>query len=96
VCQPIAPQYEQILIRFAREAINNAVRHAHCRKITIHYEAQDNRVLVSVRDDGKGFDPTYVSPTKLGLKRNSPHQSEEPYLSFPRLGPAHWSVYRSL
>jgi signal transduction histidine kinase len=68
LCRPLAPLHEQTLLRFAREAINNAVRHSHCKAITVRCGAQGSRVLMSVRDDGIGFDPSQVPLHKLGLK----------------------------
>ncbi len=65
---PLAFQHEQILVRFAREAINNAVRHAHCTQIRVCCESQDHCVRVGVQDDGVGFDPTRIQSNKLGLK----------------------------
>ena len=67
-CRALAPQHQETLIRFAREAINNAVRHAHCKTITVSGAEQDGRLTFSVTDDGGGFDPSQIPPRKLGLK----------------------------
>ncbi|HLF27421.1 MAG TPA: GAF domain-containing protein [Anaerolineae bacterium] len=64
----LPPNMERLLMRFAREAMNNAVRHSGCRAINVRCEALAHRVFLSVSDDGIGFDPTQVAPNKLGLK----------------------------
>jgi two-component system NarL family sensor kinase len=42
--------------RICEEALGNAVRHAHARRIAIELHARDARLLVRVFDDGIGFD----------------------------------------
>jgi signal transduction histidine kinase/ligand-binding sensor domain-containing protein len=42
--------------RIVQEAVNNTVRHASAGSITVSVRADANRLLLSVRDDGKGFD----------------------------------------
>lgn len=64
----LEPAAQQILMRFAREAINNAVKHSHCSTITVRSESQGNCITLQVCDDGQGFDPERVPTNKLGLK----------------------------
>jgi two-component system CheB/CheR fusion protein len=45
------------LYRIAQEMVHNAVRHAQARHITIRLSKADHRIELSVRDDGKGFQP---------------------------------------
>jgi signal transduction histidine kinase len=66
--QPLPPEAEQKMLRVAREALNNAVRHADCHSISVCCESTERHALVEVRDDGKGFDPACVLPRKLGLR----------------------------
>jgi signal transduction histidine kinase len=40
-----------------REAVSNAVRHAQARRITVRLQVQEPDLVVSVTDDGVGFDP---------------------------------------
>jgi len=49
---------EDNLLRIAQEAINNAVTHARPQHIIVNLSFDINRVQLSVRDDGKGFDAT--------------------------------------
>jgi signal transduction histidine kinase len=48
---------EENLLRFGQEAITNAVKHAQASRIQIEIAYRDGKVLVSVRDNGRGFDP---------------------------------------
>jgi ligand-binding sensor domain-containing protein/two-component sensor histidine kinase len=39
-----------------KEAVNNAVRHAECRKVYIELEVEGTRLVLTVADDGRGFE----------------------------------------
>jgi signal transduction histidine kinase len=43
------------LYRIAQEAINNALKHGHCKSISIGLGAVDEEVILTVKDDGVGF-----------------------------------------
>jgi signal transduction histidine kinase len=43
------------LFRVAQEALRNALKHAQARTITLSFRHLGNEVLLSVRDDGRGF-----------------------------------------
>ena len=54
--------------RIAQEALTNVARHAEARSVTIALRADDERLVLSVRDDGRGFDPDAVAGKgSLGL-----------------------------
>lgn len=55
------------LVRVAREAANNAVRHAGASAITVSLRTLHDRVVLVVTDDGVGFDPS-VSRPGYGLR----------------------------
>ena len=57
---------EQV-VRVAREATNNAVRHAGASAITVSLRNLRDRLLLVVADDGAGFDPS-VSRSGYGLR----------------------------
>lgn len=42
----------------AREAVSNALRHARCTHIGVELESAPGALVLRVRDDGVGFDPT--------------------------------------
>ena len=50
------PELETQCFRIAQEAINNVVKHAHARLVTVEVSQQDEQLHLSVRDDGVGFD----------------------------------------
>jgi nitrate/nitrite-specific signal transduction histidine kinase len=45
------------LIHIGREAIVNSVRHADPRQIVLSIEYEGKRVILTVEDEGRGFDP---------------------------------------
>ncbi len=61
---PLPSEVETTLFRIAQEGLNNAVHHAQANHIwvTLNY---DDGVSLTVRDDGRGFDPAAaMSPSK--------------------------------
>jgi PAS domain S-box-containing protein len=48
---------ESACFRLVQEAVTNALRHSGAREVTVHVEEAADALLVSVRDDGRGFDP---------------------------------------
>lgn len=50
--------YEIACFRVVQEAITNALRHAAARQIDVHVVRSANRLVLSIQDDGRGFDPT--------------------------------------
>jgi signal transduction histidine kinase len=47
---------EGVLYRVAREAVTNAVRHSGCTRIHVVIEYGHGEVVLTIRDDGDGFD----------------------------------------
>ena len=52
----LAPEVETACFRVAQEAINNIVRHAAAGNVWLRLFVTGERVALSVRDDGRGFD----------------------------------------
>jgi signal transduction histidine kinase len=52
----LEPALETACFRFVQEAMTNIVRHAQARHVWIEARRHNDRLRVSVRDDGKGFD----------------------------------------
>ena len=50
-----------------REALNNVIKHADASEVEIRLSVQKDRLLVSITDNGCGFDPTAGS-TRNGLR----------------------------
>ncbi len=61
-----------VLYRIAQEALNNIRKHARAKQVTVFVGPLDDGVLVTVQDDGMGFDVVEVAtralPGHLGLQ----------------------------
>jgi signal transduction histidine kinase len=55
------------VLRIAQEALGNALRHAEAQRIRVQLEDGSGRLVLSVADDGRGFDPGAVRGQRLGL-----------------------------
>jgi signal transduction histidine kinase len=55
------------LYRAIQEAMTNCGKHANAKRVSVMIKQENNRVYVSVRDDGKGFDPSHTYTQGLGL-----------------------------
>lgn len=53
----LATERELALFRIAQEALNNVSKHAQARTVTLALDKIDGAVLMTVGDDGSGFDP---------------------------------------
>jgi signal transduction histidine kinase len=55
--------------RVAQEAVRNAIRHARATTLTVDVRRDDGRLVLSVVDDGEGFDPGGErGPESFGLR----------------------------
>jgi len=63
--QRLSPEIETALFRVLQEAINNIGRHAAARNVAIKLELVENMALVSIEDDGIGFDLSSLSMTAV-------------------------------
>lgn len=50
-------EYRTCIYRIVQEALNNAARHAHASTVRVEARQEDGRIVVSIQDDGGGFDP---------------------------------------
>jgi two-component system nitrate/nitrite sensor histidine kinase NarX len=53
----LAPASESQIIRIVQEALNNVRKHAQVDRARVGVERREGWLCVSVRDDGRGFDP---------------------------------------
>jgi signal transduction histidine kinase len=53
----MAPERTDALVGIAREALTNAARHSGSRQVSLSLCRAGGRVLMRVRDSGRGFDP---------------------------------------
>ncbi|MFH1984019.1 MAG: PAS domain-containing protein [Pseudomonadota bacterium] len=69
--QPIPPlsnRVATVAYRIAQEALTNVVRHAAAGRVDVKLELLDGTLVLTVADDGKGFDPTGLTESEgLGL-----------------------------
>jgi two-component system sensor histidine kinase DegS len=65
----LAPYLEVMLFRAIQELLGNTARHSQATQVKVMVDMGDDRVRVSVDDNGKGFDADAVlQGTSLGLK----------------------------
>lgn len=48
--------HERLLLAAARELLANVARHADARQVTLRLAEQDRDIVISIHDDGRGFD----------------------------------------
>ncbi|MGN6129317.1 MAG: histidine kinase [Nocardioidaceae bacterium] len=61
-------EVEEQLYRLALEALHNAIKHAAATGIEVRLDRDAGDVVVSVVDDGCGFDPSVPRPGHLGME----------------------------
>ena len=49
------------LLLIFKEAVNNAARHARCSAVTVDLRVEQSRVMLTISDDGVGFDTSAAS-----------------------------------
>jgi signal transduction histidine kinase len=56
----LAREAENAIYRIVQEALNNSVKHAGARRVSLRVEQCSDHVEITVRDDGQGFEPESV------------------------------------
>jgi signal transduction histidine kinase len=65
----LLPLPKEVALYFiAQEGLNNVLRHADAKSVTVHLRERRGRVLLVVEDDGCGFDPRNIGKGGLGLR----------------------------
>ncbi len=65
VADELPDEYKTCIYRVVQEALHNCARHSHATAVRIRVEQAPDRLLLTIHDDGRGFD---VDQTKgLGL-----------------------------
>jgi signal transduction histidine kinase len=62
----VSPVIEKNLLRIFQEAMANAVKHAAARNIYIKLRYGSDCLMLSVQDDGSGFDTEQIIPLGVG------------------------------
>ena len=53
--------HERLLLSAARELLTNVARHADARQVILSLAEEDGYIVVSIHDDGRGFDEAAVA-----------------------------------
>lgn len=59
---------ENAIFRVAQESLTNIRKHSQSSRAEVALRRQDDRVLLSIRDHGAGFDPQQVDRDRFGLR----------------------------
>lgn len=57
---PLSPEAEVQIIRVVQEALTNVRKHAGAKNVSVEISQQGGHMLISVQDDGRGFDPGFL------------------------------------
>jgi len=63
----LSPRAEAEVLRIAQEALNNVQRHADATLVRVRLESHEGNLLLTVSDNGRGFDPAAVDEQGVGL-----------------------------
>jgi signal transduction histidine kinase len=64
---PLTREDQVIVFRIIQEALHNAMKHAEASRIGITLALDGHRILIQVRDNGKGFDAGTIQEHGVGL-----------------------------
>ena len=56
---------KEALYRIAQEALQNVAKHAHATKVELSLQNKDEKLILEIRDNGKGFDASREFPGHL-------------------------------
>jgi signal transduction histidine kinase len=59
--------YNITLYRLLQEALNNIVKHAKATHAWVDLSAEDDYIVLTIQDNGHGFDPVNTQPSGMGL-----------------------------
>jgi signal transduction histidine kinase len=59
--RPVRPDAEFALLRAAQEALANVAKHARATRVGLTLSYMEHEVALDVRDDGRGFDPGWLT-----------------------------------
>jgi signal transduction histidine kinase len=56
------------IFRIIQELVNNSIKHADATEIDVQISCRDNTMLITIEDNGKGFDTNNTKGNGIGLK----------------------------
>jgi len=71
--RPLDAEKKLIIFRIAQEALNNVLKHAQAKDISVLLMYMSVKIILSIKDDGKGFSPEGAQKS-LGLQ-NMAHRA---------------------
>lgn len=63
----MADEQATVMFRIVQESLTNVARHAHASRVDITIDTRDDEVVLTVRDNGRGFDPSRPPHKSFGL-----------------------------
>ncbi len=67
---PLPPETREAILGAARQALDNARRHAPGARRSLSVRASGGAVEVEIADDGPGFDPSHIAHDRLGVRQS--------------------------
>ncbi len=64
---PLDAQFRHGVFLAFKEALNNVVRHSGATEVRLKIEATERQLMITIQDNGCGFDPTVAAPGNDGL-----------------------------
>ncbi|MBI5373590.1 MAG: PAS domain S-box protein [Sphingobacteriales bacterium] len=72
---PVPDAAKTALFRIFQESLTNVVRHSSAKKVSVELREEEDQLVMTIMDDGKGFEPGKVADKKtlgiLGMKERS-------------------------
>jgi signal transduction histidine kinase len=62
----LGPDIEYNILRIAQEAVTNAMKHSSGRKVEVELNCASQQLVLTIRDDGVGFDTRLIEPSLPG------------------------------
>ena len=59
---------KNMLLRIAQEFIQNSLKHADCKTIKVHIGQSESLIIMTLSDDGKGFEIEKIKSLGIGLQ----------------------------
>ncbi|MBA3777929.1 MAG: sensor histidine kinase [Chloroflexi bacterium] len=65
---PLRPRTQAELLRIVQEALNNVQKHADATVVNVNASADSGRLVLTVTDNGRGFDPANIDGRRFGMQ----------------------------
>ena len=65
---PLSSETRLYVLLTVKEALNNAVKHSLCSEISLRLQLKEDRLLIEIEDNGRGFETATLASTGNGLQ----------------------------